>query len=82
VDDHNGRLVRKEMKTKSYPPRNSDKKRAIPPRALFTQEEYPFGDDASDDDEVVGMAATAIAKPTSSSSLFASATNQSAPTTM
>jgi hypothetical protein len=49
---------------------------------LFTQEEYPFGDDASDDDEVVGMATTAIAKPTSSSSLFASATNQSAPTTM
>jgi heterodisulfide reductase subunit C len=27
VEDYNGRLVRKEMKTKSYPPRNSDKKR-------------------------------------------------------
>jgi hypothetical protein len=33
VEDHNGRLVRKEMKTKSYPPRNSDKKRAITTRA-------------------------------------------------
>jgi hypothetical protein len=30
VEDHNGRLVRKEMKAKSYPPRNSDKKKAIP----------------------------------------------------
>jgi hypothetical protein len=38
-----------------------------------TQEEYPSHDDASDDDEVVEMAAIAIAKPTSSSSLFASA---------
>jgi hypothetical protein len=37
-----------------------------------TQEEYPSSDDASDDD-VVGMAAIAIAKPTSSSSFFASA---------
>jgi hypothetical protein len=35
----------------------------------MTQEEYPSGDD----DEVVGMADIAIAKPTSSSSLFASA---------
>jgi hypothetical protein len=76
VEDHNGRLARKEMKTASYPLRNSDKKRAIPPRALVTQEEYPSGDDASDDDELVGMAAIAIAKPTSSSSLFAS-TNES-----
>jgi hypothetical protein len=30
VEDHNGRLVRKEMKAKAYPPRNSDKKKAIP----------------------------------------------------
>jgi hypothetical protein len=30
VEDHNGRLVRKEMKAKSYPPRNSDKKKAVP----------------------------------------------------
>jgi hypothetical protein len=30
VEDHNGILVRKEMKAKSYPPRNSDKKKAIP----------------------------------------------------
>jgi hypothetical protein len=73
VENHNGRLVRKEMKTKSCPPRNSDKKRAIPIRALVTQEEYPSGDDASDDDEVVGMAAISIAKPNSSSSLFTSA---------
>jgi hypothetical protein len=36
VEDHNGRLVHKEMKTKSYPPRNSDKKRDIPQRAMFT----------------------------------------------
>jgi hypothetical protein len=77
VEDNNGRLVCKEMKTKSYPPRNSDKKRVIPPRSLFTQEEYlssdDASDDASDDDEVVGMAAIAIANPISSSSLFASA---------
>jgi hypothetical protein len=72
VEDHNGRLVRKEMKAKSYPPRNSDKKKAVPIRALMTQEEYPSGDDASDDEEV-GRAAITIAKPTSSSSLFASA---------
>jgi hypothetical protein len=68
VDDHNGRLVRKEMKAKSYPPRNSDKKKAIPIRPLTTQEEYPSGDD-----EEVGRVAIAIAKPTSSSSLFISA---------
>jgi hypothetical protein len=49
VEDHNGRLVHKEMKAKSYPPRNSDKKKAIPIRALMTQGEYPSGDDASDD---------------------------------
>jgi hypothetical protein len=49
VVDHNGRLVRKEMKPKSYPPRNSDKKRVIPNRALMTEEEYPSGDDASRD---------------------------------
>jgi hypothetical protein len=72
VEDHNGRLVRKEMKAKSYPPRNSDKKKAVPIRALMTQEEDPSGDDASDDEEV-GRAAITIAKPTSSSSLFASA---------
>jgi hypothetical protein len=30
VEDHNVILVRKEMKAKSYPPRNSDKKKAIP----------------------------------------------------
>jgi hypothetical protein len=72
VEDHNGRLVRKEMKTKSYPPRNSDKKRVIPIHALTTQEEYPSGDDASDAEEV-GRATIAIAQPTSSSSFFASA---------
>jgi hypothetical protein len=60
------------MKPKSYPPRNFDKKRIIPNRALMTQEEYPSSDDASDGEDV-GMAAIAIAKPTSSSSLFASA---------
>jgi hypothetical protein len=70
VEDYSGRLVRKEMKAKSYPPRNSNKKKAIPIHALTTQEEYPFGDDASDDEEV-GRAAIAIVKPTSSSSLFA-----------
>jgi hypothetical protein len=72
VEDHNGRIVRKEMKAKSYPPRNSDKKKAIPIHALMTQEEYPSGDDASDDEEV-GRAAITIIKPTYSSSLFASA---------
>jgi hypothetical protein len=72
VEDHNGRLVRKEMKAKSYPPRNSDKKKAVRIHALTTQEEYISGDDASDDEEV-GRATIAIAKPTSSSSLFASA---------
>jgi hypothetical protein len=82
VEDYNGRLVRKEMKTKSYPPRNSDKKRAVPPRSLVTQEEYPSGDEASDDDEVVEMVAIAIAQPTSSSSLSLPQMNQSAPTTM
>jgi hypothetical protein len=60
------------MKAKSYPPRNFDKKKAVPTHALTTQEEYPSGDDASDDEEV-GRAAIAIAKPTSSPSLFASA---------
>jgi hypothetical protein len=70
VEDHNGRLLRKEMKAKSYPPRNSDKKKVVPIHSLTTQEEYPSGDDASNDKEV-GRAA--IAKPTSSSSLFASA---------
>jgi hypothetical protein len=60
VEDHNGRLVCKEMKTKSYPPRNTDKKRATPIHALTTQEEYPSGDDASDDEEV-GRVAIAIA---------------------
>jgi hypothetical protein len=35
VEDHNRRLVRKEMKTKSYP-RNSDKKRDLPIHALTT----------------------------------------------
>jgi hypothetical protein len=60
------------MKAKSYPPRNFDKKKAVPIQALTTQEEYPSGDDASDDEEV-GKAAIAIVKPTSSSSLFASA---------
>jgi hypothetical protein len=39
---------------------------------LTTQEEYPSGDDASDDEEV-GRVTIAIAQPTSSSSLFASA---------
>jgi hypothetical protein len=74
VEDHNGRLVCKEMRAKSYPPRNSYKKKAVPIHALMTQEEYPFGDDASNNEEV-GRAAIAIAisKPTSSSSLFASA---------
>jgi hypothetical protein len=72
VEDHNGRLVRKEMKAKSYPPRNSDKKKVVPIHALTTREEYPSGDDASDDEEV-WRAAIAIVKPTSSSSLFASA---------
>jgi hypothetical protein len=51
------------MKPKSYPPRNSDKKKVIPNRALVTQEEYPSGDDASDGEEV-GMAAIANSKPT------------------
>jgi hypothetical protein len=72
VEDHNGRLVRKEMKAKSYPPRNSDKKKAVPIHALMTQEEYLSGEDASDDEEV-GRATIAIVKPTSSSPLFASA---------
>jgi hypothetical protein len=72
VEDHNGRLVCKEMKTKSYPPRNSDKKKAILIHAWTTQEESPSGDDHSDDEEV-GRVAIAIAQPTSSSSLFASA---------
>jgi hypothetical protein len=72
VEDHNGRLVRKEMKAKSYPPRNFDKKKVVPIHALTAQEEYPSGDDASDDEEV-GRAAIAIVKPTSLSSLFASA---------
>jgi hypothetical protein len=71
VEDHNGRLVRKEMKSKSYP-RNSDKKRVLPTHALITQEEYLSGDDASDNEEI-GRAAIAIAQPTPSSSLFASA---------
>jgi hypothetical protein len=70
VEDHNGRLVRKEIKAKSYPSRNSDKKKVVPIHAFTTQEEYPSGDDASDD-EGVGRAAITIAKPTSSSSLFA-----------
>jgi hypothetical protein len=35
VEDHNGRLVRKEMKSKSYP-RNSDKKRDLLIHALTT----------------------------------------------
>jgi hypothetical protein len=73
VEDHNGRLVCKEMKAKSHPPRNFDKKKAISIHALTTQEEYPSGDDSSDGEEV-GKAA--IVKPTSSSSLFAS-TNES-----
>jgi hypothetical protein len=60
------------MRDKSYPPRNSDKKKAVPIHALITQEEYPSGDDASDNEEV-GRVAIAIAKPTSSSSLFDSA---------
>jgi hypothetical protein len=30
VEDHNGRLVREEMKTKSYPPRNSNKEESHP----------------------------------------------------
>jgi hypothetical protein len=61
VEDHNGRLFCKEMKAKSYPPRNSDKKKAVPIHALMTQEEYISDDDASDDEEV-GRAAIAIAK--------------------
>jgi hypothetical protein len=72
VEDHNGRLVRKEMKAKSYPPRNSDKKKAVPIHALMNQEEYISHDDACDDEEV-GRATIAISKPTSSSSLVASA---------
>jgi hypothetical protein len=72
VEDHNGRLVCKEMKSKSNPPRNSDKKRDLPIHALTTQEEYPSGDDACDGEEV-GRVAIAIAQPTPSSSLFASA---------
>jgi hypothetical protein len=50
VEDHNGRLIRKKMKAKSYPPRNFDKKKDVPIHALTTQEEYPSGDDASDDE--------------------------------
>jgi hypothetical protein len=65
VEDHNGRLVRKEMKAKSYPPRNSNKKNVVPIHTLTTQEEYPSGDDASNDEEV-GRAAITITKPTSS----------------
>jgi hypothetical protein len=72
VEDHNGRLVHKEMKAKSYPPRNFDKKKAVPIHAWMTQEEYPSGDDASDDEEV-GKVTITIAKSTSLSSLFASA---------
>jgi hypothetical protein len=72
VEDHNGRLVRKEMKAKSHPPRNFDKKKAVPMHALMTQEEYLSGDDSSDGEEV-GKAAIAIVKPTSLLSLFASA---------
>jgi hypothetical protein len=49
---------------------------------LVTQEEYPSGDEASDDDEVVETVAIAIAQPTSSSSLSLLQMNQSAPTTM
>jgi hypothetical protein len=75
VEDHNGRLVCKEMKAKSHPPRNFDKKKAVPIHALTTQEEYLSGDDSSDGEEV-GKAAIAIVNPTSSSSLFAS-TNES-----
>jgi hypothetical protein len=41
LEDHNGRLVRKEMRAKSYPPRNFDKKKAVPIHTLMTQEEYP-----------------------------------------
>jgi hypothetical protein len=62
VEDHNGRLVRKEIKAKSYPPINFDKKKAVPIHALTTQEEYLSGDDASDDEEV-GKAAIAIVLP-------------------
>jgi hypothetical protein len=36
VEDHNGRLIHKEMKAKSYPPRNSNKKKAIPTQAFMT----------------------------------------------
>jgi hypothetical protein len=71
VEDHNERLIRKDMKPKTYPPRSSDKKKVIPSRALVTQEEYPSGDEASDGEEV-GMASITIAKPTPSSYLFAS----------
>jgi hypothetical protein len=39
VEDHNGRLVRKEMKAKSYPPRNSNKKKAVLIHTLTTQED-------------------------------------------
>jgi hypothetical protein len=53
VEDHNRRLVRKEMKAKSFPPRNFDKKKAVPIHALTIQEEYPCGDDASDDEEAM-----------------------------
>jgi hypothetical protein len=35
VEYHIGRLVRKEMKPKSYPPRNSGKKNIIPTRVLL-----------------------------------------------
>jgi hypothetical protein len=69
VEDHNGRLIRKEIESNTYPPRNSDKKKVIPSRAFVTQEEYPSRDEESDGEEV-GMASIAIAKPTPSSSLF------------
>jgi hypothetical protein len=39
VEDHNGRLIRKEMKDKSYPARKFDKKKAVPIHALMIQEE-------------------------------------------
>jgi hypothetical protein len=58
VEDHNGRLVRKEMKAKSYPPRNLHKKKAVPIHALTTQEKYTSGDDASDGEEVGKVADT------------------------
>jgi hypothetical protein len=41
VEDHNERLVCKDMKSKSCPPSDSDKKITIPHRAMTTQEEYP-----------------------------------------